>query len=157
MSQHRAKPHFNKRFGVGLSVASAPYLPIAAYMGLSGIIGLVNHDRSSNGLWPDYDRAHRLPDYLLIAFSVTLAVGGFLTVLGGLIRGTRVESAGLVLLLAGVAIFGIAGSWEENNPWPVLIHALAFGGMIGIRMWVLALARRAQERATVYLDDQGSA
>lgn len=126
------------------TLAEAPYLPIVAYLGLVGIVGIV----TGAGVAPHPLRA-LLPTWLVMAWTVGIAAGGTLATLGAFLRnGTRAESAGLGLLAYGAALYGaVVASVAWPHALTVIAVSVAVLSMCLIRLRVLSLARRAQRRA----------
>lgn len=120
----------------------APWLPIAGYLGIIAALSL-----ASGGVAPPA-MTHALPAWLVLMWTLALALGGLLSVVGVLFEQTRVESAGLVLLIYGAGMYGLVLSvalWPHSTGF-ILVSA-AICGMCAIRLRVLALARHAQKVA----------
>src|SRR5690348_8128603 len=83
------------------ALAESPWLPITAYLGLVGVLGIA----SGAGVAPR-SLDVTLPDWLVMAWTVGIAVGGLAATAGCLWSRTRVESAGLALLAYGAALYG---------------------------------------------------
>lgn len=125
------------------NLAEAPWLPITAYLGLVGIIGIA----SGVGVAPRSIDA-TLPDWLVMAWTVGIAAGGIAATVGCLWSRTRVESAGMALLAYGAGLYGVVVAVAA---WPhsliIIAVSVAVLSMCAIRLRVLSLARRAQRRA----------
>lgn len=121
----------------------APWLPIVAYLGAIAVLSL-----ASGGVAPPA-MTHALPPWLVLMWTIALAAGGLLAIVGVLSEQTRVESAGLVLLIYGAGLYGLVLSVAL---WPrslnIILVSVAVCGMCLIRLRVLALARHAQKLAT---------
>lgn len=131
-----------RRARVKRRLLAAPWLPIVAYLAVVAWLGL-----ASGGVAP---RAmmHTLPSWLVLTWTVSLAVGGTLAFFGPLGKGTLAETAGLVLLLWGSLLYGCvltASLWPDSLT-TILVSA-AIAAMCGIRLHILALARHAEKVA----------
>jgi len=121
----------------------APWLPVATYLGVVALLSL-----ASGGVAPPA-MTHALPAWLVLMWTVALAVGGLLSTVGVLSERTRVESAGLVLLTYGAGLYGLVlavALWPHSLA--TILVAVTICAMCGIRLRVLALARHAQVMAT---------
>lgn len=121
-------------------LAEAPFeTPIAAWFAGIGWAALI----SGQGIVPA-TLADALPAWLVLAWTVGLALGGTLTVAGVLRRSYRQEQAGLAFLGYGVTLYGgvlvgvISGSVATAA---AAMFAIAFGCLIRLR--VLARAKSA--------------
>lgn len=122
---------------------TAPYLPVAAYLATIGWAGLTR-----GGITPGDLLDHALPGWLVLMWTIAVAAGGTAATLAGLTGRTRVESAGLALLLYGAAVYGVVGSFAvHGNPWQVATLSAAIAAMCLLRMRALSQARHAREVA----------
>lgn len=133
-----AKPYPSR---IWQTCAESPFeIPVALYLGIIGFIGLA----SGNGITPKTIDA-ALPIWLVLAWTVGLAVGGVATVIGKIMQRGRIESSGLILLAYGASLYalvlGFAADWPTAATAVAAMMAIAIGCLIRLR--VLALSRRA--------------
>lgn len=117
-----------------------PHLPIPVYLAVIGIIGAV----SGRGIAPA-SLEESLPFWLVHSWTLAVAVGGLLASAGCLTERTRVESAGLGLLLAGIGLYGAVIIPATSGAGIAAVLALA--SVCAIRMFVLSRAREARQGA----------
>lgn len=120
---------------------SAPYSPIAAYLGFIAWVAL------PEGVEPPSMR-EVLPHWLVVMWTISIALGGTFAVIGLLMGRLRVEAAGLTSLAYGAVLWGVVLTVSEHR-WDLATPALtlAIGLMCGIRMYVLSLAIKAEKEA----------
>lgn len=117
-----------------------PHLPIPVYLAVIGIIGAI----SGRGIAPD-TLVESLPFWLVHSWTLAIAIGGLFATGGCVTQRTRVESAGLALLLAGIGLYGAVIIPATSGAGVAAI--LALGSVCGIRMLVLSRAREARQGA----------
>ncbi|MGH3500554.1 MAG: hypothetical protein ACRDQA_06615, partial [Nocardioidaceae bacterium] len=88
--------------GIRQALLETPYLPVAAYLGAVGIAALV----AGHAILPD-TLAEVLPAWLATVWTVAVAAGGILPVVGRVVSATRIESAGLAMLAFGAGLYGV--------------------------------------------------
>jgi len=125
--------------------AETPFeIPIAIYFGAFGIASLI----SGNGITPHtVDMA--LPWGLILAWTIGLAVGGVLCVIGRFAQHHRTEMAGLILLGYGASLYAAAllvvGPAASTANAAAAMVAIATG--CGIRLRILHKSQRTREIA----------
>lgn len=76
-------------------------MPVVLYLGLFGVIGLV----TGAGIVPD-TLTVILPYWMVLVWTVCIAVGGIAGTFGAFGWRTRVESCGLLFLIWGATMYG---------------------------------------------------
>ena len=118
--------------------------PLYAYLGLIGILALA----AGRGVTPESMR-QVLPGPLVLAWTIALALGGVLTVVGYFTLRENVEQSGLVFMAFAAALYGTCitiAAWPYGAT--VLAISLAVFTSCAIRFRILRRARKAQEVAT---------
>lgn len=130
------------------AITTRPHLPIAAYLAYAGWRALIAGDHGSLGV---------LPAWLAIAWTLALAVGGTLAVVGGLAMAKRTEAAGLALMLAGDIIYGGvfgAALWRSGEADQPIAVSVAIGLMCLIRLRRIRLLRNRTDTAAEVIKRQ---
>lgn len=118
-----------------------PHLPVAMWLAVTGLAALL-----SGGLVPA-SISLALPGWLVMMWTASIAFGGVLATVGCLASHTRTESIGLGMLVYGILLYGVILSvvaWPAS--FAVAMVCVALASMCGIRMRVLALSRRVEQR-----------
>lgn len=119
------------------------YLPFIVWLAVVGWQGVAR-----GGIAPGSALDHLLPSWVVMMWTVAVAAGATLAVVGGVSARTRVESTGLALILYGVVLYGGVGAYAvSHGTWSVISVASAFGLSALLRLFVLSRARHAQEVA----------
>lgn len=77
------------------------YVPVATYLAMTAVIGLL----TGTGIAPDTLRA-ALPHWMVIVWTVCVALGGLACTAGAALRKPSLESAGLAVLAWGSFMYG---------------------------------------------------
>lgn len=123
---------------------AVPYWPVALYLGIIAWLGI-----GTGGVAPP-TMVHILPAWLVIMWSLSLAVGGTIAPLGILIGRNRLESSGLAMLAYGSALYGIvltAEAWPRGGTFALVGFAIV--AMCLIRLRVLRKGRVARHVAAL--------
>lgn len=132
--------------------AETPFqLPVTIAYTLSGTVGLA----SGNGIVPHtIDRT--LPFALVVVWTLYLALGGWLSVVGRLLQRERLEFSGLVLLGFGSGLYAVVlavvGRWPSSITAAAAMAGVAAG--CGIRLLVLNVSRKARTVAAQIEGDE---
>ncbi len=122
-------------------LAEAPFeTPIALWFGIIGWVGIV----TGQGITPA-TLEDALPIWLVQAWTIGLALGGMLTVIGKLRQRDRLESSGLALLGYGTTLYAgvlVAAAGLAGLTAAAAMFAITFGCLIRLR--VLTLSHRAR-------------
>jgi hypothetical protein len=124
-----------------------PLLPIIAYLGVVGILAVL-----AGGVAPDSVESGT-PAWLGYAWSGCMALGGLAATIGGIISRTRLESAGLSLLMVSLGLFVWAGTITSETAGDDVLALAALLGSFLLRMRLLHRERRAQRIAAALVRD----
>lgn len=120
-------------------LAAFPHLPIAAWLAVAGIFGI-----PEGGLVPG-SMEEALPVWLTQSWTLGIALGGVFVIWGCLSTHTRVESAGLGLIIYGVCLYGaVAGVTAWPSSLAVVMLCTSIASMCAIRLRVLSLSRKVE-------------
>lgn len=101
----------------------------------------------SGGLAPD-SMTITLPIWLAQMWTIAIACGGVGATAGCLLDSSRIESTGLGLIVYGVVFYAtVGGVFNWPSSLTVIMLCASIASMCVIRMRVLSLSRKAQQRA----------
>lgn len=124
----------------GRRLLDAVHLPVSLFLLYYGTDALVTRDGPSS-------LEQTVPDWLTLAWSVALIVGGLLVTWGVATDRTRAESAGHGFHLFGLSLFFAAEAADRGDVVAVVILA----AVALMRMRLLARSRAARREATRFL------